>query len=136
MTRICERCQCEVAIGAWPWCPHGVAASSAISDTIIGGQTIETLDHDEMTFYSKKAIRDAADARGLRLKDEWAGPHDTQLTNWAAAIDAYTLEAARVLTSRGSHVTAASPDQDAALQSVKTWVKHITQWSDVEGGTE
>ena len=132
MTRVCDRCGHTYAIGAWPWCPHGVAASSAISDTIIGGQTIETLDHDEMTFYSKKAIRDAADVRGLRLKDEWAGPHDTQLTNWAAAIDAYTLEAARVLTSRRGHATRERPDPDTALQSVTTWVKPIARWSDVK----
>ena len=85
-----------------------------------------------MTFYSKKAIRDAADARGLRLKDEWAGPHDTQLTNWGAAIDAYTLEAARVLTSRRGPATRARPDPATVLQSVTTWVKPIARWSDVE----
>ena len=111
---------------------HGVAASSVIADSIIGGQMIETLDHEEMTFYSKKAIRDAADVRGLRLKDEWAGPHDTQLTNWAAAIDAYTLDSARVLTSRCGRATKDVPDPAGVLQSAKTWTRPIARWSDVE----
>ena len=129
---LCPDCHQSYGVGDWPWCPHGVPYGSVISDSIIGGQTIETLDHEEMTFYSKKAIRDAADARGLRLKDEWAGPHDTQLTNWAAGIDAYTLEAARVLTSRtGSRATIERPDPAEALRSVKTWVKPVARWSDM-----
>ena len=133
MTTRCQSCGEAIAIGQWPWCPHGTPYGSVISDTIIGGQTIETLDHEEMTFYSKQAIRDAADARGLRLKDCWAGPHDTQLTNWAASIDAYTLENARILTSRmGARATTEPPDPAEALQSVTTWVTPVARWSDVD----
>ena len=130
---MCGACLRSYAIGDWPFCPHGRGAAPVIADTIIGGQVIETLDHEEMTFYSQKAIRDAADARGLRIKDAWAGPHDTQLTNWAAAIDPQTLENARILVSRaGARGTAdAPPDPRMALQSLTTWTKTIHKWSDV-----
>ena len=131
----CSTCQRSYTIGEWPFCPHGRGAAPVIADSIIGGQVIETLDHEEMTFYSQKAIRDAADQRGLRLKDEWAGPHDRHLTNWAAAIDAQTLENARVLVTRaGARGSAeASPDDPATrLQSLRTWSRTIHAWSDVE----
>ena len=132
---ICGVCQQSYTIGDWPFCPHGRGAAPVITDTIIGGQVIETLDHEEMTFYSQKAIRDAADARGLRIKDEWAGPHDKQLTNWAAAIDPKTLENARILVTRvGTRGTAeaSSPDPAMALQTLTTWTRTIQTWSDVE----
>ena len=106
------------------------AAANVVTDTIIGGQVIETLDHEPMTFYSKQAIRDAADARGLRLVDTWAGPGDHYLSNWGAAIDAKTLDNARVLVERGS--TTGGSREDAASIEVTTSVRILTQLSEAE----
>ena len=102
----CEVCGYELHIGDWPFCgrgrDHAPSHLVTIGDDIPGGQWIENLDHQPMLFYSKKAIRDEADRRGLRLRDQWAGPHDKYLSNWGAAIDANTLENARILLSRSS----------------------------------
>lgn len=109
----CEVCGLESlrkiyvgAVGMCPSCHAGTKASNdahaIITDDIPGGQIIENLGHEPMTFYSKKAILAEADRRGLRLRDKWAGPGDKYMTNPAAYIDAQTLENARVLVTRGS----------------------------------
>lgn len=130
----CERCGWALRVGDWPYCGHGrdhrPAVVNVITDDIPGGQVIETLDHEEMTFYSKKAIRDAADARGLRIKDEWAGPHDKHLTNWAAGIDAKTLENVTTLLSRGAQLS--TTDNRDHLQTYQGSIKTIKTLAEVE----
>lgn len=118
---ICERCGHDVRRivlhGPALWCgpchdsdrtithAHGI-----VTDDIPGGQTVENLGHEPMTFYSKHAIRAEADRRGLRFTDKWAGPGDKYLTNWGAAIDPYTLDAARALVSRQGAIATPEPD--------------------------
>lgn len=107
----CEKCGRQtrrlIYVGTDSMCPgcrsaldsahdaHGI-----ITDDIPGGQVIENLGHEPMTFYSKKAILAEADKRGLRLRDQWAGPHDKYLSNWSAVISPDTLENARILLER------------------------------------
>lgn len=83
---ICDKCGWELHIGDWPFCGNGRdhqrAVSAVIGDDIPGGQWIENLGHEPRLFYSKQAIRDAADAQGLRLRDQWAGPGDKYLSRW------------------------------------------------------
>lgn len=126
---ICDKCGESLRLGDWPFCPHGVGVANVITDDIPGGQTIETLDHEELTFYSKQAIRDAADIRGLRIKDKWAGPHDKHLTNWAAGIDAKTLENATVLVSRGCRSPLA--DDRGRLETYRGSSRTVKKWSEV-----
>lgn len=127
----CPRCGVVFHISDWPFCPHGQPSGSIIGDEIPGGQVIENLGHEPMTFYSKKAIRDEADRRGLRMKDEWAGPHDRHLTNWGAAIDPQTLENARVLVSRGVRAQE-GPAPVEPVETLKTWTREVKKWSEVE----
>lgn len=101
---ICDRCGVTVQIGDFPFCPHEPAHLGAIGDSIPGGQVIETLGHEPMTFYSKKAILAEADRRGLRPMDCWAGPGDQHLSNWAG-VTSKTLEDAKVLLTRGTKTT-------------------------------
>jgi len=106
----CPKCGVIIRVGDWPFCGvsgHGKAGGTVIDDSIPGGQWIENLGHEPMLFYSKRAIIEEADRRGLRLRDQWAGPGDTQLTNWAAGIDAQTLANAQALVSRGTRETEA-----------------------------
>jgi hypothetical protein len=90
----CDKCGAIVQIGQFPFCPHEVAHVAAHGDDIPGGQVIETICHEPLTFYSKKAIVAAADAHGLRPTDRFP--------SWRGVIDAKTLDNARVLLSRGS----------------------------------
>ena len=126
---ICETCGWVLRVGDWPFCgrgrDHAPAVANIITDDIPGGQVIENLGHDPLTFYSKQAIVAEADKRGLRLRDQWAGPHDQYLTNWAASIDAQTLENARALVSRG---TRAQGEDATRLQTVTTSVREVTAW--------
>lgn len=102
MTEVCSKCGRLILKSDWSCCPHGGAdgAPNVITDDIPGGQVIEHLGHEPMTFYSKKAIIAEADRRGLRLSDRWI-PGDRQLTNWAAGVDAQTLANAAELVTRG-----------------------------------
>ena len=131
----CDRCGTTLLVGFYPFCKgrpsdHEPRTAAVIGDDIPGGQVIENLGHGPMTFYSKAAIRREADRRGLRLRDQWAGPHDKHLSNWAAGIDAYTLESARSLLARGSR-SAASPSP-GTLETLKTEIVPIKRWSEVE----
>lgn len=90
----CEKCGKEIVISDFPFCPHGTTQLVAIGDDIPGGQVIETIAHEPMTFYSKKAIVAAADAHGLRPTDRFP--------SWRGVIDAKTLDNARALVSRQS----------------------------------
>ena len=131
----CERCGWELRIGDYPFCgngrDHSPSKVSVIGDDIPGGQVIENLGHEPMTFYSKAAIREEADRRGLRLRDQWAGPGDKHLSNWAAGIDAYTLESARSLLARGSRSSAETPSP-GSLDTFRGSVREIKSWSEVE----
>lgn len=98
---------------------HGI-----VTDDIPGGQTVENLGHDTITFYSKKAIRDEADRRGLRLTDKWAGPGDKYLTNWGAVIDPYTLDAAKALVSRQGAI--AHPEPEAVCETFQ-WAMEVKE---------
>lgn len=107
METICTACGETLRPGDWPWCPHGATAFAAHSDDIPGGQVIETIAHEPMTFYSKKAIVAAADAHGLRPTDRFP--------SWRGVIDAKTLDNARVLLSRGSQTTETVTCQTASF---------------------
>lgn len=132
---ICERCGQNVMRivlhGSALWCQpchdgdrtitnaHGI-----VTDDIPGGQTVENLGHEPVTFYSKKAILVEADRRGLRLTDKWAGPGDKYLSNWGAAIDPYTLEAAKALVSRQGAI--ASPEQEVTCETFQ-WAMEVKE---------
>lgn len=102
----CDRCyrlttEGEHGLGLCPLEPR--RANAAIGDDIPGGIWIENLGHEPVKFYSKQAILDEADRRGLQRIDRWAGPTDRHLTNWAAGMDAQTLANAAALVARQGH---------------------------------
>ncbi len=122
----CEKCGWELRVGDWPYCgtgrDHAPSVPNVVGDDIPGGLVIENLGDRPMTFYSKRAIVEEADRRGLRLRDQWAGPSDQHLSNWGAGIDAQTMDNARVLLTRGS---AQRDTSDAKLRTLQTSVREI-----------
>lgn len=113
----CDRCQQELQVGEWPWCPHGQASSAVIPDDIPGGQWFENGFATPQKFYSHSAHRAALAANGLEIAAKYAGDgYDKHLTDWGAGIDAKTLDNARVLLERG---IAASRSERARIEAMK-----------------
>lgn len=65
----CPKCNQAIALGEWPFCPHGVGSSNVITDDIPGGVWIRNglvnEDGSPRKFYSKSAIAKEAKAKGL-----------------------------------------------------------------------
>ena len=95
----CDKCGVELQIGCFPFCPHEPAHLSAIGDDIPGGFWQENFSNTPEVFYSKKAMLQRADELNLRLRDQWAGPGDRHLSNWAS-VSAKTLADAKILLER------------------------------------
>lgn len=116
---ICESCGNEIAVGAWPFCPHGRGAFTNIPDDVPGGFTVENGFDAPRTFYSHSAHERALAERGLEIRAKWAGPQDQHLTNWAAGT--VDLEAAAALVSRTSKATRKDwPDYEPVPITVTT----------------
>jgi hypothetical protein len=95
----CEKCGERLSLGSFPFCPHGKAALGVEQDTIEGGQWFENGFSEPRIFYSKKEHLKALDENGNMLAPRWV-ENDRHLINWAAGMDAKTLENARELVSR------------------------------------
>lgn len=96
---LCEQCGVAVAVGDWPFCPHGRGMANVIPDEVPGGFVVENGFDTPQTFYSKRAHLDALAARGCEVRAKWAGPLDKHLTRWDAPCQA-TLDSALALVSR------------------------------------
>jgi len=114
MSERCDTCGRDLAVGDWPYCPHGRGMFFAEQDEIPGGQVFENGFDTPQVFYSHSEHRRALKERGCQIAAKWAGPLDRHLINWAAGMDAQTLENARVLVSRGVRVDAPEPFQKDA----------------------
>jgi len=102
----CEKCGRLMQLGEWPFCPHGVGASSVRGDEI--DVVIENNGTSEpIRFRSREVLRRHLAAykrepfvRHVPVPGSDKSPHTT---DWSkGSIDAQTLENARVLLSRGS----------------------------------
>lgn len=105
MADTCEKCGEPLEIGDFPFCPHGKAGGGALRDEIVGGITLENYGPHPITVYSHSERRRIMKERGLVEKDTFVAAPGTDKSpigtvRWDAC-DAYTLEAARVLVSRG-----------------------------------
>ena len=113
----CDKCGHELKVGDYPFCKGGhgpMRQAIQTNEQFIGGVTIENMGDTPVTVYSREEYKQAMESRGLEQKIKYV-PGDKYLTNWAAGIDAQTLENARVLMSRCVRVgTEADP---AALQT-------------------
>ena len=64
----CDRCGAELAIGEWPFCPHGfpMAGLSIIDDELEGGPRVfDTMGHEGVYIASKSQWRREVAARNL-----------------------------------------------------------------------
>ena len=73
---LCADCGRSVAIGDWPFCPHGPAHFGVIPDEWPGGKVFENLGHDPVTLYSRSELKREMDKRGLQPFVRHVGTQD------------------------------------------------------------
>lgn len=61
---ICDACQQEIAVGDWPWCPHGTPTVVIVDDSV-DGHWVDTLGHEDVWIESKSQLAREAEQRGL-----------------------------------------------------------------------
>ena len=70
----CEKCQKELSVGEFPFCPHGFGANGAVGDDIPGGVWIKhgicNEDGSPRKYYSYSSMREEAKRRGVRNRVE------------------------------------------------------------------
>jgi hypothetical protein len=96
---VCENCGQLLVVGSFPFCPHGRSSVASHSDDIPGGMWVENGFSEPIKVYSHSEHRRRLDENGNMLAPRWV-ENDRHLINWAAGMDAKTLENARELVSR------------------------------------
>lgn len=115
----CDTCGAVMAVGEWPFCPHGRGVQAVHADDVPGGFVVENGFEQPRKFYSKSEHERALKAEGCEIRAKWAGPGDRYLTRWDIP-DAYTLEAAKVLLTRGRPSRQAEPAPDLPTDAIET----------------
>jgi hypothetical protein len=99
VTTECPKCHAPLALGDFPFCPHGRGETTGVEAvTWPGGITFENLGHDPVTLYSPAELKREMKARGLEpmVRHRDGDPHTR---SWAT-MDPYTLEQGRILAER------------------------------------
>ena len=110
-----------MAVGAWPWCPHGAGTNAITRDEIPGGQFFENGWAEPKKFYSHSEHRAALAAEGLEIRAKWV-PGDKHLTRW----DTVDLDAAKTLLERGPQ---------ARREKLSRWPNATIPITTTDGGT-
>lgn len=107
----CEKCGTTLAVGDYPFCPHGPTKVSIIGDDVPGGFWAENGFETPQKFYSKSEHIAALAARGCEIRAKWAGPHDKIMSRWDA-VSADQLAKATELVSRprGRQIKVTEPE--------------------------
>lgn len=102
----CDRCQAELVVGSWPFCPHSSQGAAAVLGDEID-ETLPDLDPSgkSLRFRSRQEKQRYLDAHGLQPMVRWAGIHDHHVPRWVT-MDAQTLKNAEILVSRASELKA------------------------------
>lgn len=78
---VCDKCNHELEIGDWPFCPHGKGHNAVIGDDIPGGVEIRhglcNEDGSPRRYYSKSEMAQEAKKRGLTNIVEHVSPPGT-----------------------------------------------------------
>lgn len=101
MSQTCKTCGQVVEIGEWPFCPHGKPGEShsiQTDESFIGGVTLENMDHEPVTVYSRAEFQYEMQRRNLDQRIHHV-PGDKYLTDWSKGTDPQTLENARYLVT-------------------------------------
>jgi hypothetical protein len=122
----CERCNRDLSVGEWPFCPHGFGVNGVEQDGWPGGRTFENLGPGEVTLYSRSELRRELNARGLiemvrhvPVPGSDTSPHTTSWTG----VD---LEAGRILAERQATTKASKPEYRPNPETIAI-IKQVTE---------
>jgi hypothetical protein len=62
----CEKCGAPLAVGDFPFCPHGRGSFTITPDEWPGGKTFENLGHTPVKVRSRSELKREMKARGLQ----------------------------------------------------------------------
>jgi hypothetical protein len=119
---ICDQCGVSIAIGDWPFCPHGPARVTVISDSIPGGLVIENLGPEPVRVYSETERRRIMKERGLvefvRHRPPPGTDKSVHTSNWSAVTQQMLDDAADLVSGERRRCSdAEDQDPDAQLES-------------------
>jgi hypothetical protein len=122
----CPDCGAELIVGSWPFCRDGHAPASigAQSDGIPGGETIENLSHEPITFYSRSEKRRYLKEHGLVEMVRHVPVPGTDVSPHTTSWTGVNLEAGRILAERQATTKAsktphrANPETIAVIKQV------------------
>jgi hypothetical protein len=119
----CPRCGQHLAIGDWPFCPHGPSRSLVVGDEIDVVIENNGTPHP-IRFRSREVLRKHMEAHNLTpfvrhvpVPGSDKSPHTS---DWSRGIDAQTLENVRVLLSRSAQGGDEVPPQLPIEVTVRT----------------
>lgn len=122
----CEKCGAALAIGDFPFCPHGRYRGNTESDGIPGGETLENVGPEPVTFYSRSEKRRYLKEHGLvefvrhvPVPGSDTSPHTTSWTG-------VNLEAGRVLAERQAQTKASTPAYKPNPETIAV-IKQVTE---------
>ncbi len=122
----CERCQAELQIGDFPFCPHGKGTGYRIGDEWPGGgsRTFENMGDQPVTCQTKSDYRRELKMRNLEPMVRWSGPGDKHVSR-LAMMDPYTMQAAEALVARVSTQPGHDPAPDGHLETLQMTVEDV-----------
>ena len=92
----CGTCGHDLAVGDWPFCPHGRPHWVVSGDEIPGGFVQENFGPTPEVFYSKREMARRAKELGLEPMVRNAGPLDKHVPRWVSV----DLDAAKAAVER------------------------------------
>lgn len=104
----CDRCGVVLAVGDYPFCPHGNGSTSIEDATWPGGRVFENLGHEPVRCDSPADLKREMKTRGL-VEFVRHTDGDRHTRSWATT-DPYTLEQGRILAERQGRTRASGDD--------------------------
>jgi len=131
---VCDQCGRVLAIGDYPFCPHGHGRPNVEAVTWPGGRVFENLGHDPVRCDSPADLKRELDARGLEPCVRHV-PGDRYTRSWATT-DPYTLEQGRILAERQGSTKASGepPPNPETVAIVREVLARNTAFRSSNGG--
>ncbi len=126
MATTCERCGELIAIGDYPFCPHGRGALGAQSDGIPGGETLENVGPEPVTFYSRSEKRRYLKEHGLVEFVRHVPVPGSDKSPFTVSWTGVNLEAGRVLAERQAQTKATTPEYKPNPETIAA-IKQVTE---------
>ena len=119
---ICPDCGAELVVGSWPFCKdgHEPARIGAQSDDIPGGETIENVADQPVTFYSRSEKRRYLKEHGLIEFVRHVPVPGTDRSPYTTSWTAVDLDAGKALAERQATTRASAPEYRADPDVIAT----------------